>query len=523
MAFYVGFDSSTQSLTATVIEAGDGERRVILDATIVFDDALPGYRTRHGVVTSDGRTVTAPPGMWAEALDLMMGQLRDAGLDLRRIRAISGAAQQHGSVYLTAAAAPILSDLNPQLALARQLDGAFSRAMSPVWLDCSTGVECRALTDAVGGDAALARLSGSRAYERFTAAQIRKFAVGDAPAYAQTARIHLVSSFMASLLCGADAPVEPGDASGMNLMNLETHEWAPAALAATAPDLLRRLPPIRPSWTIAGVLSPYWQHRYGFPPARIVSWSGDNPSSLVGLGLIAEGQLGISLGTSDTVFAPRTAPSTDPHGAGHVFGSPAGGYMALTCFANGSLARERIRARYGLDWPAFSSHLSATPPGNGGGLLVPWFVPEITPGISRPGPHRYALGPEDAAANVRAVVEGQALSMRLFSTWFAPEVGAIRATGGAAANREILQVLADVFDAPVVRIAPRNAAALGAALRAFHADRLAAGESVPWPEVVAGFTDPAPDGEIRPRPAAVAVYAGVLPRYAQAIAALLNG
>ena len=31
--------------------------------------------------------------------------------------------------------------------------------------------------------------------------------------------------------------------------------------------------------------------------------------------------------------------------------------MALTCFANGSLARERVRDTHGLDWDGFSAAL----------------------------------------------------------------------------------------------------------------------------------------------------------------------
>ena len=135
-------------------------------------------------------------------------------------------------------------------------------------MDCSTSAECAGLTAALGGDAALARLTGSRAYERFTAAQIRKFASTDPAAYARTDRIHLVSSFMASLLAGRHAPLEPGDASGMNLMDLAARRWSPAALEATAPDLGRRLPPIHDSWTVTGEIAPYWRRKYGFGPAR---------------------------------------------------------------------------------------------------------------------------------------------------------------------------------------------------------------------------------------------------------------
>jgi xylulokinase len=240
-------------------------------------------------------------------------------------------------------------------------------------------------------------------------------------------------------------------------------------------------------------------------------WSGDNPSALVGLGLVTPGVLGISLGTSDTVFGPVARPAHDPEGAGHVFGSPAGGYMALTCFANGSLARERVRDAHGLDWDGFSAALRSTPAGNGGAMMTPWFVPEITPPVAQASVRRHGLDETDGARMVRAIVEAQAMAMRLHSRWIASKPAAIRATGGAAVNREILQVIADVFGAEIVRAAPRNAASLGAALRAYHAERRAEGELIEWEDVVAGFT--APDLRIEPDPAAVAVYARMLPAY----------
>lgn len=522
MALYIGFDSSTQSLTATVIETDSGprtresgQRRVIAEQVVVFDEALPEFGTSHGVHTSaDGRTVTAPPLMWVAALDTLLARLRKGGVDFADVRAVSGSAQQHGSVYLTAEAGRALAALDPARPLAPQLEGILARPEAPVWLDCSTGGECQELTAAVGGPHALAQLTGSRAYERFTAAQIRKFAASQPERYAATARIHLVSSFMASVLCGADAPIDPGDASGMNLMDLARREWSPRAVDATARDLPPRLPPIRESWSVAGSIAPYFRRRFGFGDAKVVTWSGDNPCALIGLGLVEEGLLGLSLGTSDTIFAATSRPDPDPGGSGHVFASPAGGYMALTCFANGSLARERVRDAHGLDWAGFSRLLASTPPGNNGALMVPWFVPEITPTAGGRGPIRANLDPDDAAGNVRAVVEGQAMSMRLHSRWFAPAVTTIRATGGAAANAEILQVLADVFDADVVRIAPPNAASLGAALRAFHADRLAGGTAMPWSDVIAGFTDPIPGAGARPRRNAAAAYAALLPQYA---------
>jgi xylulokinase len=94
---------------------------------------------------------------------------------------------------------------------------------------------------------------------------------------------------------------------------------------------------------------------------RCALFTGDNPASLVGMGATAPGNIVISLGTSDTFFAAMPGPKTDPNGFGHVFGNPAGGFMSLICFRNGSLAREALRDRLGLDWSAFDRAALADP------------------------------------------------------------------------------------------------------------------------------------------------------------------
>jgi len=152
-----------------------------------------------------------------------------------------------------------------------------ARPVSPIWMDSSTTVECREIAAGVGGDDVLAAHTGSRAFERFTGPQIRKLLKQERQLYLSTGRVHLVSSFMASLLAGRHAPIDPGDASGMNLMELKTSEWWPSALEATAPDLLSRLPSIAPSSTVIGTLAPFWQSRVNLREARVVAWSGDNP------------------------------------------------------------------------------------------------------------------------------------------------------------------------------------------------------------------------------------------------------
>jgi len=516
VALYLGLDASTQSLSAIALEV-DGERRdVVFERSLAFDETFPRYGTRHGVLRSAEPLVAeSSPLMWAEALDRMMAIVAgQSGLDLSQLRAVSGSGQQHGSVYLTAGGMRAIGGLDARRPLVDQLAGAFSRERSPIWMDSSTAGECRAIEAAVGGVDALARLTGSRAFERFTGPQIRKFAARDPEAYGRTARIHLVSSFLASLVAGGDAAIDTADGAGMNLMDLAGRQWAPAALAATAPDLTSRLPALAAPWTVAGRLAPYWTDRYGFPPAKAVVWSGDNPCSLVGTGATEPGRVTISLGTSDTLFGCLGEPRVDPSGSGHVFGAPTGDWMTLVCFKNGSLARERVRDAFGLDWAGFARTLAATPPGNGGRLMLPWFEPEITPGVLAPRVRRYGLEPADAAGNVRAVVEAQMLAMRIHSRWMGSEVGTIHATGGASANPAILQVMADVFGADVVPLEVGNSACLGAALRAYHADAVSEGRVIGWDEVTEGFVMPAVERRVGPDRGATATYAEMERRYA---------
>ena len=514
MPLYIGFDSSTQSLTAMVIEIETGRRGVLLETSLSFDEALPQYGTTHGVLLQpDPAVAHSSPLLWADALELMMQRLAQSGLDLRRVAAICGSAQQHGSVYLNRRAEAVLGALDPARPLGGQIRATLSRETAPIWMDSSTSAQCAEIARAVGGGDALARRTGSRAFERFTGPQIRKFFLQAPDAYAATDRIHLVSSFLASLLAGRHAPLDPGDASGMNLMDLTTRRWWPAALEATAPGLAAKLPPIVPPWTTIGTLGPYWRERCRMPAAKVIAWSGDNPSSLVGLGLVHEGTLAVSLGTSDTVFGLMREPRVDRSGTGHVFGAPTGEFMGLTCFRNGSLARERVRAEHGLSWSGFSRALERSPAGNDARVLLPWFEPEITPAVLTPGAHRYGPPLDSPASAVRAIVEAQQMSLMRYSRWMGVQVDRIHATGGASANTQILQVMADVFGADVYRLDVTNSAALGAALRAAHADLCSQGDRAGWDAIVRGLAEPAPASRVRADPERHAVYEALVPIY----------
>lgn len=462
---HLGLDSSTQSLKGIIIDAAAGT--IVHQETVNFAADLPAYPAAFSP-GDDPLEKHADPRLWLAALDLLLARMKAAGVPLDQVTGIGGSGQQHGSVYLTAAATGILATLDPAGNLVDQLAPALARPTAPIWMDSSTSAQCAEVAAAIGPR--LQADTGSPAIERFTGAQIRKFHQQQPAAYAATDRIHLVSSFMASVLSGGHAPIDCGDGAGMNLLNLHTLAWDPEICEATAPGLLEKLPPVAPASAVVGTLAGYFA-KYGFAPdTRVAVWTGDNPASLVGTGATRPGVAVVSLGTSDTFFAVLDPYRTDPDGCGHVFGNPTGGFMCLTCFKNGSLARQQVRDLSGADWQFFDvTAFAETPPGNGNQLALPWFEAEITPPVLTPGLRaNFDFAAAPPAVKIRAAIEAQLLSMRLHSAWIG-DFDTIRVTGGASRSEGILQTLANVFQATVETIAVQDSAALGAAMIAANA------------------------------------------------------
>jgi xylulokinase len=484
MDYFLGIDCSTQSLTGIIVDFK--ARKTVLSQSINFDRDLPHYKTQYGIYTSqDGTIVHSNPLMWIEALDLLFNQLAKINLPLNEIKAISGSGQQHGTVYLNNSFEPILNNLNANKPLASQLTNVFTRETSPVWMDSSTSSECKEIRQKLGGMESTIKLTGSNTFERFSGPQIRKFFKQNYEDYSNTATIHLVSSFLSSILLGKNSPIDHSDGAGMNLMNIRTKQWDFKALDATAPNLLEKLPPLVSSYEILGTISPYLVEKYNFASdTLLIPWSGDNPNSLIGIGLTTKGNAAISLGTSDTYFVYLRKLNIDLKGEGHVFVAPTGDYMGLICYKNGSLARERIKDKFKLTWEDFSKILSETPPGNYGKFMLPYFYPEIVPLVLKPKVYRFGFSEDDREGNVRAVIEAQFLSMKLHSEWIQVTLEEIYATGGGSSNLEILQIAANIFNTKVRQFESSNSAALGAALRSSKSYYDSIGKIFDWSELV---------------------------------------
>jgi len=461
----LGLDSSTQSLKAVLIDTVQGS--VLAECGVNFGQDLPEFDSPNGFIpNADPLIRRSNPLMWVKALDMLLSQMQSKGIPLQKVEAISGSGQQHGSVYLTKEASAALNTLDASRTLAEQIAPVLSRPLSPIWMDRSTASECAELTARFGTD--MQKRTGSPATERFTGPQIRHFWHESPEQYENTAHIQLVSSFMCSILAGKIAPIDFGDGAGMNLLNLDTLAWDEEITDFTAPGLMSKLPPCVKGGTIVGTISPYFA-KYGFrSDVKIVVWSGDNPCSLIGTGTAAPGTAGISLGTSDTFFANMDHFLTDPEGCGHVMGNPAGGFMSLICFTNGSLARENVRNTTGVDWDFFDHTVcELTPAGNDGKLMLPYFEAESTPLRLQPSvQYNFDVATATAAQRVRAILESQALTMRLHSLWTGTDIKHLKVTGGASKCKALLQIIADVFQARVETISVSDSAGMGAAMMA---------------------------------------------------------
>jgi len=507
MSLFLGLDSSTQGLKAEIIDIDTGT--IIAGASVNFGKDLPQYNCPNGHLgNSDPLIKHADPLMWAAALDLVFSRLQKQDVPLNKVTGISGSGQQHGSVYLNDKFTKIIAELDSEKNLAEQLAPALSRKTSPIWMDRATSKECRELQEKFGER--LQQDTGSPAIERFTGPQIRKFMKEDSTAYSNTAHIHLVSSFMASILAGTNSPIDFGDGAGMNLLNLKTLQWDKDITEFTAPGLLKKLPRVASSDTVAGELSEYY-NKYGLKSGiPVIAWSGDNPCSLIGTGAAEPGVAVISLGTSDTFFAAMRDFKTDPDGYGHVFGNPAGGFMSLICFSNGSLAREEIKKDCNVSWEYFDSlPENKTLPGNEGNLMLPYFSTESTPVVLNPKvKYNFCADEADSETKIRCILESQALSMKLHSSWMGETFTRIRITGGASHCTPFLQILADVFQAQIEKIAITDSAGLGAALRAANAVA-----KVPFTELFELFT--AATEIILPNSGNTKIYDNALKRYAK--------
>jgi sugar (pentulose or hexulose) kinase len=308
--------------------------------------------------------------------------------------------------------------------------------------------------------------------------------------------------------------MECGDASGTALLDVRNRVWSESAIAALDPAVRALLPELIASDELAGTLRPALAAEFGLSESVIVSsGGGDNMMGAIGTGNVKPGVVTVSLGTSGTIYACSSHPVIDPQGEIAAFCDSTGQWLPLVCTMNVTVATEMVRERFHLSHAQLSEAVAATPAGNDGLLLIPFFEGERTPNVPDGTGVYFGLREQTFSVGhfARAAMEGTTLGLnyglnRLRELGVQPTE--IRATGGGAKSAEWRQILADVFNTEVICTQSEEGAAMGAAVQALWAFRKQAGTPVGIEELCNRYV--ALDETTRAKPAAARVK-----RYAQ--------
>lgn len=265
------------------------------------------------------------------------------------------------------------------------------------------------------------------------------------------------------------------------------------------------------------------------PPATpTVIGASDGVLSNLGLDAIRPGVVALSIGTSGAVRTAVDRPVTDPGGRlfcyplteqHWVLGGAVNNGGIILAWARDQLAEVEAAEAQGRDPLEAALALAATaPPGAAGLLFHPYLAGERAPlwDADARGSF-YGLNLRHTKAHLlRAVAEGVLMNLRQVLALLEEVAGCtghLHASGGFAQSAFLRQLLADVFDRPVVIPQSIESACLGAAILGLYAL-----QAVPSLDVAAALGGQA--ATLQPDPAAAAVYRQVLPVFMRVQAAL---
>jgi len=204
----------------------------------------------------------------------------------------------------------------------------------------------------------------------------------------------------------------------------------------------------------------------------VAAGGGDNAAAAVGVGVVREGAVSTSIGTSGVLFAHRDEFARDPSGRVHAFCHAVPGafhLMAVTLSAGGSLSWWRERLGGGADFETLVGEAAAIEPGAEGLVFLPYLTGERSPHLDPQARGGFVgLTVRHGRAHLtRAVMEGVAFSMRdgleVMRGLGTPDDD-LRAVGGGARSALWLRLQADIYGRPVRRTLIDEGPAYGAAL-----------------------------------------------------------
>ena len=475
----LGLDSSTQSLSAVVIDIDTAEKCFEHSLDYRTDERLNPFGIGEDYILPPREEGEAeqPPLMYLASLDALFADMRAAGVALKDIVAINTSGQQHGHVYLNRNAANIFANLQKSESNTSELKvllaDAFAYPTAPIWMTANTVAQTNAVRNGVGGKAEMIARSGSDAPLRFTGTVMRRVGEQSPEDYTATTKIQLISSFIPAVLTGnANVPIDYGNACGMSLMNYKKKVWDDALLEATADGLpggveafQSKLPALAPPDSIVGSLAAYYVEKYGFDPGcAVIAGSGDNPQAKVPVA----GDL-LSLGTSFVNMVSTDGDTLDPEGFANAMYDGINRPFMFGCRTNGAMVWDAVRANYGFTKeeyaPAEAALQTATP-----GQFMTFWQPKTE---SFPVSGAFELirtAPEQTlAADYTGIIETSLAALYIYSAVFTKQTQApLFVTGGATDSPGIMRRVAGIWNRPTLAV-EKGGAALGAAVASVKA------------------------------------------------------
>lgn len=438
---FIGIDSGTQGTKIVILSRA--QQRLKAQA----------YAAHEIIETSLGGREQEPQ-WWIAACKQAMGELlKNAAIDRMQIKGIGVSGQQHGLVPLDA-------------------QGDVIRP-AKLWCDTETALQCRLLTERVGGEEAVMAAIGNRITAGYTASKLLWLKEREPQNYERLDKILLPHDYLNYWLTG-ECKMENGDASGTAFFDIRQRCWSDALLNAIDESgrLQACLPEIIAPNAPCGQLRPERSSAWGLPrDVLVAAGGGDNMMAAIGTGNVRTGLATTSLGTSGTIYAFSETPVVDPKGELAAFCSSSGGWLPLVCTMNVTVATEQVRTLLGLDIEGFNRSIEKAPPGANGLILLPFFNGERTPDMPLAKASLTGMTPVNFTSEnlARAGMEGATLGLRYgLSVMERNGIHAeeIRLVGGGAKSRVWRQMVADIFAVPVVSPMETEAGALGAALQA---------------------------------------------------------
>lgn len=485
----LGLDSSTQSLSAIIIDIDSAEKCFEHAIDYRADERTDYFGIGEDYILPSKAEGEAeqPPLMYLASLDAMFEDIREAGIPMHKIVAINTSGQQHGHVYLNKNLSIIFSNLlrteSSTLDLKTLLAGVFSYFTAPIWMTANTLAQTDHVRKTVGGKTEMIERSGSDAPLRFTGAVIRRVAEQSTEEYAATEKIQLISSFIPAVLTANPlVPIDTGNGCGMSLMNYRKKEWDTDLIAATAhglpggpEELQRKLPELTSPDTVVGNIAKYFVEKYGFSDAcSIVAGSGDNPQAKVPVA----GDL-LSLGTSFVNMVSTDGNTLDPEGYANAMYDGIGRPFMFGCRTNGAMVWDAVRSNYGLSKEEYKPAEKALNEVSPGKFMTFWQPKTESFPVS--GAFDIIRTSETKkptlAQDYTGVIETSLAAVYVYSEVFTDQTqDSLHVTGGATDSPQIMRRVAGIWNRPAMSV-EKGGAALGAAVAGVkaHADNI--GES----------------------------------------------